>query len=177
MGGFGSGGARTGAGAKAKSQRERERTNSRAKTRTVDANAPAVGGVATAPECPKSASKEVRSAWEINAPFAVAAGTLVPATVEAFAELMKAIVRWQDVDKRLDDEGMTIVGPGGVLAAHPLLAQERQMRLRIEAGRTRFRLLPTGKSLIDAPADTPKAKSPLETLMAMSTKTNGKSVN
>lgn len=153
MGGFGSGGLRPGAGRKSKRTHERRLTGARA--RTMSADAPKVAAVAV--PMPAGLTREQVAAWQELAPFALEAGTLVPATAEAFRDLCEVVALRRSMLATLSVDGLMVnvvtenkdgekvsLGPP---VAHPLLAHERQYRLREEAGKARFMVAPVGKPM------------------------------
>lgn len=136
MGGKGSGGVRAGAGrprqeGSVRWQKEQRRRGVPApKTRPVLAT-PAVSA-------PAGIDANPLAAWQRLAPFAVKAGTLTPATAEAFAMGCRVLVLEREV-------GTT--NPGG--------ADHRGLLMRAEAFLLHFGLAPMGKPMPqeEKPAD------------------------
>jgi len=153
MGGFGSGGNRVGAGRKSKRTSERKLHGSRGRTPAIDVPVVAVDPVVA----PAGLTAMQRQAWDEMAPFASAAGTLTPATAFAFRDLCEVVALRRSILAQLSLDGLMVnaikEGEGGeryslgAPVAHPLLAHERQYRLREEAGRARFMVAPVGKPM------------------------------
>lgn len=81
------------------------------------------------------------------ASYAIKAGTLTQATALAFRDLCEVVAMRQDMMATLSRDGLMVDGQ-----AHPLLAHERQYRMREEQGRVRFMLAPIGKPMQQAEA-------------------------
>lgn len=165
MGGFGSGGARAGAGRKSKGARVLNLHGGRdrkAKSR----------GVATAPiepvKPPKGLSKKELAVWGLLAPRALAKLTLTPAEADSLAELCVTIVERDRLRETIDTDGWTfkhaiLSDEGETLSVeirkHPLISEYRQWKIRVEAGRARFKLAPIGKEIVEqAKPDDPFAE-------------------
>lgn len=147
MGGKGSGGGRVGAGRKSKRTSERF-PGGKYGTAPLDAAAPAVTGVApVVVPMPDSLTPRAQAAWQRNAPLALAQGTLTAESAEGFAELCESIGRLEAVRAEIGDRLM-VDGQ-----KNPLLTEERQFLLRVEAGRKCFMLMPIGKPLTKAPEE------------------------
>ncbi len=156
MGGYGSGGNRTGAGRKSKREKDRKLSGSRARTPVRDTPS------SVAVEMPDDLPEPQRHVWAALAPHALKSGTLTDATVWAFRDLCEAIVLRRAMAAQLELDGL-MVNPVkvdeetgdrfslGDPKAHPLITHERGMRLRVEAGMARFNVAPMGKS-VAAPA-------------------------
>lgn len=136
MGGIGSGGTRPGAGKKPSGE--------------IDWSTPP-----EPVEMPGYLTEEAQVVWQSNAPHALEARTLVPATAESFAEFCETVVRARTLWKRIEKDGLTFlkvsVDGAGVEhqepKKHPLLAEHRGLMVRIETGRQRFKLAPIGKPI------------------------------
>jgi hypothetical protein len=88
------------------------------------------------------------AAWLVNAPFAVAAHTLTPATADDFVALCSLEAEMAQVLAERREEGWTSRG----LA---LAKEYRGLVQRVEAKRRAFRLAPMGKAMTEpAPAVT-----------------------
>jgi hypothetical protein len=164
MGGFGSGGRRVGAGRKSKTKSERKAHGSRNRTKASDAGKRQ--NHAKALKMPAGMTPGQQLAWKEMAPFAEKAGTLVEATVMAFRDLCEVVAMRRSILAQLELDGLMVnqvkvdeeTGDRftiGLAQAHPLLSHERQYRLREEAGKARFMVLPTGKPMAsdDKPED------------------------
>lgn len=161
MGGFGSGGKRTGAGRKSKDSKERDLAGSRNRTQARDANAaaPAVA-VSVAVSKPEGLSPMVGDLWDLLAPEATAAGTLTSATAYAFKRLCELEAQRQAMAMQIDLDGIMVNvvqtdEDGGKFSlgapvAHPLLSHERQLQVRVEQGMARFMITALGKSMVKA---------------------------
>ena len=145
MGGFGSGGARAGAGRKSKREKDRKVSGARSRTAALDAGVPASPAVVPIPD---GLTPAQAVAWLELAPFAEAAGTLVPASAGAFRDLCEVVALRRSILATLATDGLMTANSEGVPVAHPLLTHERQYRLREEAGKARFMVLPTGKPMV-----------------------------
>lgn len=91
--------------------------------------------------------------WHELEPYARAAHTLTPATAGSFRDLCRAIVVRNGMLETIQTQGWTYemvrVDSTGTehieLRKHPLVSDLRGWEQRVEAGRLRFRLAPTGK--------------------------------
>jgi hypothetical protein len=91
---------------------------------------------------PADLSAQTATVWDALAPHALTARTLTPATAMAFQDLCEAIVLKRAELSRISREGLVVEG-----AAHPLLSRHVALMVRVEAGMTRFRLIPMGKEM------------------------------
>jgi hypothetical protein len=158
MGGKGSGGIRIGAGRPPKDKA----------AKWLGGNAGKRGGEKKKPTpepvelilAPADLLEDQAETWNALAPHACAARTLTSSTIAAFRDLCEAICLKRSLYDQIVRDGF-VVGrsvrneDGDVVAtdtkAHPLLAHHRGLMQRVEAGMMRFRLLPMGKPLTEAP--------------------------
>lgn len=82
---------------------------------------------------PDGMSKEDAAVWSELAPHALEQGTLIPATVTAFAWLCSLVV----LERKLRAAPLAVAGP-----------DHRGMMQRVEAGFARFRLTADGKPVV-----------------------------
>lgn len=156
MGGFGSGGNRTGAGRKTKDAKLAVLHNSRDRgTRPVVHVSDVRGKVEPSVKPPTTLSAAALSVWKELAPFASAQKTLTPEHAMAFSDLCEAVAMRREMAAQIALDGLMVnvfeLDEDGTRRSigqpvkHPLLAEERGYRLRVEAGYGRFRLSPDGK--------------------------------
>lgn len=160
MGGAGSGGSRVGAGQKPKTRR----------LRALQGNAghrplPAERAIAPTEISPpdRLTPKELEY-WRELAPHAIAAGTLVSATVAPFVLLCKCMVMADEMHATMLNEGLTVVkyviteeGSQEEKKIHPLVSPYRNMVQRIESLAVKYKVCALGKPM---DVDTPKKAKP-----------------
>jgi hypothetical protein len=97
--------------------------------------------------------------------LALEARTLVPATADRFHLLCRQVVIERSMAAQIEKDGWTYVavtvdGAGQereTLKAHPLVAAQRNMMQRIEAGMAAFTLAPMGKPMRGRVQEKPKS--------------------
>jgi phage terminase small subunit len=156
MGGIGSGGKRVGSGRKAKLERERQLAGSRVRTRARDAGA-TTAKPRTAKNRPEPSAPAVikptdltpiaADVWDLLAPGALASGTLTPTTAYAFRRLCELETDRRAMRALIEADGFTITNAEGEPKAHPLLARENALQVRVEQGMVRFMVTALGKSM------------------------------
>lgn len=168
MGGRGSGGARVGAGRKRKDPALKVFHG----TATLDERKRLAKGAGAADKAlpvehvhpPEGMPPDQLEVWKQLAPHALLNRTLTASTAVAFAYLCQSIAIERDLMKQIQLEGYTfnktfLDKDGNVLSEepkiHPLVAQHRAWKQRVEVGMKDFMLAPFGKELVseDKPED------------------------
>lgn len=134
------GGARAGAGRPPKDGRERW-LDGGADKRGSKPSPPMEPGPIADVEVPDTLTPGELATWLVNAPYALAARTLTPATADEFADLCALEVEMAAVLVERRAEGWTNHG----LA---LAREYRGLVQRVEAKRRAFRLAPMGKEMV-----------------------------
>lgn len=157
------GGARTGSGRKPKEARRPRRPLNVVAIDGGRAGEETVSGIP-----PKDLPADQQEFWRRNAPRAMAAGTLVPQSLEAFLLLCELDAEKRATKATLDKDGrtyldVTVDGSGqehSSLKAHPLTTSYRQLAQRVEALLARFGLAPFGKPIAGSGPKSRTAPSP-----------------
>jgi hypothetical protein len=166
MGGKGSGGNRVGAGRPRKDNKAGDlsgsrRTRARAKksgnqtgnqtsgnqTETPQEAASVVEVAVQVPQPPGSLTLDELAEWNDLAPRAFKLGTLTDETALGLRDLCQLRVLKDRILRRVTDQGDTVWGAGGTMAAHPLLTRITTLSQRVEAGMARYKLLAMGKEI------------------------------
>jgi hypothetical protein len=153
MGGFGSGGSRVGAGRKSKGARVLDLHGGRDRKPQ-----PAAVPVELKPvKPPRGLRGQELTVWGRLAPQALQKLTLTESEADALADLCVCIVERDRIRKTIDKDGWTfkhaiLDDEGETLSTdikkHPLIGEYRQWKIRVEAGRARFKLAPIGKEIV-----------------------------
>lgn len=144
MGGKGSGGNRIGAGRKSKDAAAVWLSGNAGKRTRASASAPSIAPVSV--EMPSDLPELHQDVWQRLAPKALAQLTLTPATVDAFRDLVEAIV--------VRDGLLAAIHQSGYMdkdGKHPLLTDWRGVRQQVQTAMKEFRLAPLGKPMAEGP--------------------------
>lgn len=155
MGGFGSGGRRVNAGRKSKGARILDLHGGR--DRKPKRASAAAATLLESVDPPKHLRKDELVVWRELAPHALRAQTLTAGDAGSLAELCVAIIERDRMREAINEDGWTfkkaiLSDEGETLSVeikkHPLIPEYRQWMIRVEAGRARFKLAPSGKEIV-----------------------------
>jgi hypothetical protein len=122
---------------------------------------------------PDGLSEETLAVWQREAPYALVARTLTPASAGSFRDLCEVTVARDAMRDQIRREGYTLDEPvfdkqgnqvGTRTIKHPLLAEYRGLEVRVEAARARFSLAPTGRPMMEDDEHRHQSKSPTSPL-------------
>lgn len=126
------------------------------------------------PQPPGNLTLDELAEWNELAPRAARLNTLDSERLFALRDLCRLRVLQDRLVRQLGDDGDVVMGAGGQLAAHPLLARITTLSQRIDAGMVRFKLAPMGK---DLESSKPAPADPFAEFDQPSTTSDGETIN